>query len=91
MVTLLSNLLTKDLTKKLPFEWKEEQQRTFEELKEKLSSTPILKFPDFTKLFKDHIDANDFAIYGVFIEDGHPIVGENTLRVAKIIVTLYIF
>jgi len=31
------------------------------------------------------------AINGVFIQDGHPIVGENTLKVAKIIVTLFLF
>jgi hypothetical protein len=84
MATLFLDLLKKEL----PFEWKEEQQTTFEELKEKLSFAPILKFPHFTKLFEVHIDASDFAIYGVFIQDGHPIAGENTLRVTKIIVTL---
>jgi hypothetical protein len=87
MSTLLSNIFKKEL----PFESKEEQQRTFEELNKKVSSAPILKFPDFTKLFKVHIDASDFAIDGVFIQDGHPIAGENTQRVAKIIVTLYFF
>jgi hypothetical protein len=84
MATVLLNYLKKEL----PFKWKEEQQTTFEELKEKLSSTPILKFPNFTKLFEVHINASDFAIYGVFIQDGHPIAGETTLKVTKIIITL---
>ncbi len=45
----------------------------FEDLKNKLSSAPILKFLDFTKLFEAHIDANDFAINGVLMQDGHSI------------------
>jgi hypothetical protein len=48
--------------KKLSFEWKEEQQRAFEDLKEKLLSGHDLKFLDFTKLLEIHIDVNDFAI-----------------------------
>jgi hypothetical protein len=34
-------------------------------LKEKLLFTFVLKFIDFTKLFKVHVDASDFAIRGV--------------------------
>jgi hypothetical protein len=87
----MATLLLKLLKKELPFEWKEEQQTTFEELKEKLSSTSILKFLDFTKMFEVHIDVSEFVVYGVFIQDRHPIAGENTLRVTKIIVMLYFF
>jgi hypothetical protein len=57
----------------LSFEWKEEQQRAYEDLKEKLSSTPMLKFLDFTKLFEVHIDVSDFTIGGVLMQNGHPI------------------
>jgi len=60
MATLLLNVLKKEL----PFEWKEEQQRTFEELKEIFSFAPILKFPDFTKLFEIHMHANDLLSMG---------------------------
>ncbi len=35
------------------------------------------KFPDFVKPFEVHIDGNDFAINGVFMQDGHPIAFEN--------------
>jgi len=60
--------------KKMSFEWKEEQQKVFENLKEKLLSTFMLKFLDFTKPFKVHTDVNDFTIKGVFMQDGHLIV-----------------
>jgi hypothetical protein len=33
------------LKKELSFEWKEEQQKAFEDLKEKFSFAPMLKFP----------------------------------------------
>jgi hypothetical protein len=46
-------------------------------LKEKFSSTPLLKFPNFTKTFKVHTNTSDFIINGVFMQDGHPIAFEN--------------
>jgi hypothetical protein len=49
----------------------------FEDLKNKLSFAPVLKFLDFTKLFEVHIDANDFAIDGVLMQDGHSISFES--------------
>jgi len=65
----LSNLFKK----KLSFEWKEEQQKAFEDLKSKLSFTLVLKFPNFTKPFEIHTNASDFAIGGVLMQNGHPI------------------
>jgi len=56
----------------LSFEWKDEQHRAYEDLKEKLLSAHVLKFPNFTKSFKVHIDASDFTIGGVLMQDGHP-------------------
>jgi hypothetical protein len=46
-------------------------------LKNKFLSIPVQKFPDFVKPFEVHIDGNDFAINGVFMQDGHPIAFEN--------------
>jgi hypothetical protein len=45
----------------------EEEQRAFKDSKEKLLSTPMLKFLDFIKSFEVHINANDFIISGVFM------------------------
>jgi len=49
----------------------EEEQKTFKDLKKKLSSTLVLKFPNFIKLFEIHIDASDFTISAVFLQYGH--------------------
>jgi hypothetical protein len=48
----------------------------FEDLKEKLSSALVLKYPNFTKLFKVHIDASDFTIERVFMQEKHLIAFE---------------
>ncbi len=57
-----------DLFKKIKsFEWKEDQQKSIEDLKEKLLSTHDLKFPDFTKLFEVHTDVNNFAFERVLM------------------------
>jgi hypothetical protein len=54
---LFSNLFKKELS----FEWKEEQHKAFEDLKEKFSST-MLKFLDFTKSFEIHSNTSAFII-----------------------------
>jgi len=66
-----------DLKKNLFFKWKEEQQKAFEGLKEIFFFTLLLKFPNFTKPFKVHINASDFAIGGIFMQWGHLIAFEN--------------
>jgi hypothetical protein len=46
-------------------------------LKNKLSSTLVLNFLDFTKPFEVHTNASDFIIGGVLMQDGHPIIFES--------------
>jgi hypothetical protein len=46
------------------------QQKTFNLLKGKLSSTPVLQFTSFLKPFKVHVDASGFTIGGVLMQDG---------------------
>ncbi|XP_029659540.1 uncharacterized protein LOC115233336 [Formica exsecta] len=43
--------LTKLTKKENKFEWTQEQQQAFEMLKEKLTTAPLLKYPDFEKEF----------------------------------------
>jgi len=59
--------------KELSFEWKEEQLWAFEDLKKKHSFAFVLRFLDFIKPFEVRINANDFAIGKVLMQDGHPI------------------
>lgn len=70
--------LTALLSTKVKFEWGPEQQRAFETLKDKLTSYPTLRRPDFTKPFILHTDASSQTIGAILAqkdEDGkeHPV------------------
>lgn len=57
----LTDLLKKDRT----FQWKEDQNKAFKELRNSLCSDPILQYPDFTQPFVLTTDASGYAIGGV--------------------------
>ncbi|CAM8968712.1 unnamed protein product [Rhodiola kirilowii] len=58
---LLSNLLQKDV----PFEFTKECKEAFDELKSALTSTPIIRAPDWSKGFEIMCDASDYAVGAV--------------------------
>ena len=45
-----------------PFCWTEATERSFQTLKKKIIERPILRLPDFNKLFQVHCDASSIAI-----------------------------
>ena len=58
-----------ELTKKNnPFMWEAPQQEAFMELKNRLSTSPILAFPDFTKEFIVYTDASEVGIGAVLAQ-----------------------
>lgn len=57
--------LTKLLKKDQKFYWSQEQHKSFQVLKSKLTSEPILQYPDFSKEFILTTDASNFAIGSV--------------------------
>ena len=66
------------LTKDVPFVWTEECQHAMEVLKERITSAPILSFPDFSRPFVLTTDASATAVGAVLSqvgEDGksHPV------------------
>ena len=69
--------LTALLQKEKPFEWKEEQEESFQTLKSCLINAPILVYPDFEKTFTLTTDASDHSIGAVLSQkiDGfdHPV------------------
>lgn len=69
----ITNLLKK--TKK-KFEWTEEAEEAFTELKSVLSSVPILANPDFSKSFTMESDASDTAVGAALIQE---LEGENRI------------
>ena len=56
-----------------PFKWTPECQQSFDELKAKLTTAPILAYPDYSKPFILDTDTSDFGIGAVLSQDneGH--------------------
>lgn len=61
--------LTNLLKKEEPFDWKEEQELAFTQLREALCTEPILQYPDFTKPFVVTTDALEHA-FGDILRQG---------------------
>ena len=59
------------------FKWDEACETALNELMRLLSSAEILKYPKFDNKFEVHADANDFAIGGILIQDGHVVAYES--------------
>ena len=57
----INSLLNKDIG----FEWKEEQEKAFEELKKRLMETPVLQYPDFNRSFIICTDASEKGLGAV--------------------------
>lgn len=72
-VNVLTDLLKKDHV----WEWNDECEAAFEELKIAVASEPVLKLPDFGVPFEVHTDASDRAIGGVLVQLGHPVAYES--------------
>jgi hypothetical protein len=63
-----------ELTKKeIPFKWGDAQDKSFQALKDKLTSAPLLMLPDFGKTFEIECDASSVGIGGVLMQEGKPI------------------
>lgn len=67
--------LTRGKKKAKDFEWGEDQQDAFEDLKQKLISAPILCYPDMSKEFFIETDASDIGI-GAILSQNHKEEGE---------------
>jgi hypothetical protein len=52
------------------FQWNNECQVSLDILKEKMVTTPILSFPDWTKEFHVHVDASSIALGVVLAQPG---------------------
>eukprot|EP00253_Pinus_taeda_P005189 PITA_05189 len=54
-------------------EWGGKQQKSFDTLKDKISTTPVLALPDLQRPFEIQTDASDYAMGAVLTQHGKPI------------------
>ena len=73
----ISAPLTELFKKQRPYKWEAPQEEAFKQLKDTLTTAPILKVPDPTKPFTVNTDASEFALGAVLLQDGHPIAFES--------------
>lgn len=62
-----------DCLKKGNYKWNEEQQQSFEEIKRRLTSSPILQLSNFASPFEVAVDACGTEIGAELSQQGHPI------------------
>ena len=55
------------------FQWSNAACQTFRESKVRMTKAPVLRYPDFTNVFKVACDASGVGIGGVLSQEGQPI------------------
>jgi endonuclease YncB( thermonuclease family) len=63
----MTELLVKDKT----FEWMLRRETSFQELKKRLTTAPVLTMPDMEKTFLIYCDASGQDLGCVLMQDGH--------------------
>ena len=65
--------LITDCMKASKFLWTTEATNAFNQIKEKLTTTPILALPDFSQPFELHCDASKIGIGAILSQNGKPV------------------
>jgi hypothetical protein len=67
----ISNPMMELLVKHKTFEWMPRREASFQELKKRLTATPVLILPDMEKLFSIYCNASGQGLGCVLMQDGH--------------------
>nr|XP_027124342.1 uncharacterized protein LOC113741054 [Coffea arabica] len=62
-----------DCMKQGQFQWTKTTAKAFEELKKRMTEAPVLRLPDFSKVFEIACNASHVGIGGILSQEGHPI------------------
>ena len=62
-----------DCIRKGNFEWTKTADKAFLDIKKRMTQAPILRLPDFSKVFEVACDASGVGIGGVLSQENHPI------------------
>ncbi|MGH7973976.1 MAG: RNase H-like domain-containing protein, partial [bacterium] len=65
--------LTRLTSNKVKFNWAEEEDAAFNEMKSLISQDVLLRFPDHSKSFQIYTNASDLQLGAVIKQEGHPI------------------
>jgi hypothetical protein len=68
---MIAKPLTQLLEKGKEFKWSEECQPSFEELRKRLTSAPVLTLLDITRSFDIYCDASNSGLGCVLLQDGN--------------------
>jgi hypothetical protein len=89
----ISEPINRTLKKAIQFQWTDEAQKAFDQLKDVLTKAPVLARPDMKKPFKLHTDASklglgavltqDFEIPGKVDKKGKPLIRERVISYAS--------
>ena len=68
IMALITNCLKRE-----EFEWTKAAAKMFREIKERMTEAPVMRLPDFMKVFKITCDASSVGIGGVLSQESIPL------------------
>jgi hypothetical protein len=74
----ISKPMTELLAKCNTFEWTPRRETSFQELKKRLTTTPVLTMPNMEKPFSIYCDASGQGLGCVLMQDGHVVAYAST-------------